>query len=73
MTYYIFKSKSHNMVEYFQTIRRLLPMKMFDCVWTFFGVGAYRVKLLLRIRNQLLMWMWMSLRFSSVQIISNNK
>ena len=32
------------MAKHTQTIRREIASKLFECVWLFFGVGAWRVE-----------------------------
>ena len=41
---YPFKCQSPKMVKHIQTIRRQFADKLLECVWPFWGVGAYRVK-----------------------------
>ena len=33
------------MVKHTQTIRRQIANELFECVWSFCGIGAYRVKI----------------------------
>ena len=39
------------MVKHTQTIRRQFADELFECVWSFYGIGAYRVKYALFIRR----------------------
>ena len=39
-----FKPQSHKMVKHTQTIRRQIANELFECVWPFRGIGAWRVK-----------------------------
>ena len=39
-----FKRQYHNMVKHAQTIRRQIVDELFECVWPFWGIGAWRVK-----------------------------
>ena len=38
-----FKGRFHKKVKHTQTIRRQIAYKLFECVWPFCGIGAYRV------------------------------
>ena len=39
------KRESHKMVKHTQTIRWQIADELFECVWSFCGIGAKRVKL----------------------------
>ena len=40
------------MVKHTQTIRRQIADKLFECVWPFCGIGAWRVNIVLKYYKQ---------------------
>ena len=39
-----FKRQSHKMVKHTQTVRRQIADELFECIWPFYGIGAYELK-----------------------------
>ena len=47
-----FTAQSHKMVKHTQTIRRQIADELFECVWLFCEIGAWKVKSVTRNMNQ---------------------